>query len=161
MAEIAPSTQGPGEFLAKRRSDRGWTQEEVAERLHLSPSIIKKLEQNQFDDQIPDAFARGYLRNYAKLLGSDQEEVIAAYTQLIGQSKLKNYYEPTTDVKNPEVTGTSINQIVVIVIIAVPIIALIIWYLGRDVVGILSLRPVFRVLGQPLYFSTLQNISAI
>lgn len=133
MVEIETSVQGPGKYLAKRRSDRGWTQEEVAKKLHLSPSIIVKLEQNQFDEHIPDAFARGYLRNYAKLLGTDQEEIIAAYTQLIGQSKVKNYYEPSSTVKNPSDSGTSINQIVVIVLVAIPIIALFIWYLGRDV----------------------------
>ncbi len=134
MAEIDDLTQGqgPGEQLASKRSDRGWTQEEVAEKLHLSATVIKKLEANQFDDQMPDAFARGYLRNYAKLLGIDQQEVIAAYSQLVGLSKVKSHYEPTKTVGNPSANSHSLSQVVTAILIAIPVIALLIWYFGRE-----------------------------
>ena len=134
MAEVEETiAAGPGQTLAEGRKQKGLTQEEVAKKLHLSASVVDKLENNQFDDQIPDAFARGYLRNYAKLLGIEEQEIIASYTQLIGQSKLKNYYTPTTTVGNPSSAGVSANQIVVALIIIVTLLVIAIWYFTQSV----------------------------
>ena len=134
MAEVEETiAAGPGQTLAEGRKQKGLTQEEVAKKLHLSASVVDKLENNQFDDQIPDAFARGYLRNYAKLLGIEEQEIIASYTQLIGQSKLKNYYTPTTTVGNPSSSGVSANQIVVAFVIIVTLLVIAIWYFTHSV----------------------------
>ena len=134
MAEIEKTMlSGPGETLANGRNNKGLSLEQVAEKLHLSVSVVKQLEINQFDDQIPDAFARGYLRNYAKLLSIDEEEVIASYTQLIGQSAVKNYYSPTKTVGNPSTKGVSSNQIIIALVAIVILLAGAIWYFAQSV----------------------------
>lgn len=134
MAQVEETNiSGPGETLAKGRKKKGLSLEEAAEKLHLSPSVVNKLETNQFDDQIPDAFARGYLRNYAKLLGLDEEEIIASYTQLIGQSMVKNYYSPTKTVGNPSAAGVSPNQIVIALVVIVILLVAAIWYFTQSV----------------------------
>lgn len=132
MAEVEHTmTSGPGILLEKARKKKRQSVEAVAAKLHLSPSVVEQLENNEFEDEIPDAFARGYLRNYAKLLGIDEEEVIASYTQLIGQSKVKNYYSPTTTVGNPSKTGIASSQIITAVVIVILLVAAIIWYFAR------------------------------
>jgi len=132
MAEVEHTmTSGPGILLEKARKKKRQSVEAVAAKLHLSPSVVEQLENNEFEDEIPDAFARGYLRNYAKLLGIDEEEVIASYTQLIGQSKVKNYYSPTTTVGNPSKAGIASSQIITAVVIVILLVAAIIWYFAR------------------------------
>lgn len=124
--------EGPGALLAKAREDHGYTQAEVATRLHLSPSIIRKLEDDDYDEQIPDAFARGYLRNYAKLVKLDQQVVIAKYSQMIGSSMVKNYYEPSTEVGSPHKGMQTLNQIMIWIVVLVIIIIITIWFMGRE-----------------------------
>lgn len=64
--------------LRKHRLESGLSTEEVAQRLHLSTSVVETLEQGDVPDHVHDTFARGYLRNYAKLLGVDAEPIIAS-----------------------------------------------------------------------------------
>lgn len=132
MVEVEHTmTSGPGILLEKARKKKRQSVEAVAAKLHLSPSVVEQLENNEFEDEIPDAFARGYLRNYAKLLGIDVEEVIASYTQLIGQSKVKNYYSPTTTIGNPSKAGIASSQIITAVVIVILLVAGIIWYFAQ------------------------------
>ena len=131
MAEIEEKVTGPGNKLAKARRAAGFSREEVAEKLHLSIGIIRQLENNEYDEQIPDAFARGYLRNYAKLLELDPQEIIARYSQMIGSSMVKNYYEPSQNVASKPMT-TPLAQIVLWLVIVVVIVVASIWYMSGN-----------------------------
>jgi cytoskeleton protein RodZ len=133
MAEVDEKlAQGPGTLLADARKEAGLTQEEVADKLHLSAGIVRKLETDDYDDQLPDAFARGYLRNYAKLLDLDQQEVIAQYSQFIGSTMVKNYYEPSTEIGSPQRGMQTINQIMIWIVLAVIVVIVAIWFMSRD-----------------------------
>lgn len=72
--------------LKKSREANGWTVEEVAEKLKISASHLYALEDEQVDIASLDPFKRGYLRNYADLLGVD----------------VSNYAEILSEVKSPE-----------------------------------------------------------
>lgn len=48
--------------------------EEVATRLHLKPGIVQALEQGQYQHLPSAAYARGYLRSYARLMKLDTED---------------------------------------------------------------------------------------
>lgn len=64
--------------LRKKRIESGLTTNEVAKQLNLVPKVLESLENGEIPDHIGDTFARGYLRNYAKLLGVDAEPVITS-----------------------------------------------------------------------------------
>jgi len=89
---------GPGELLTAARKKLKLSKAEVARQLNLSPSVIEQLESNQYTDQLPDAFIRGYLRTYARAVEIDEEQVIAIYTQNIGLEIVRNYYVPSKDI---------------------------------------------------------------
>jgi len=80
------------ELLAQLRSARvarGWDLAQAAQKLHITSTQITALEEGRFDELPGAAFARGYLRNYARLLDLDVERVLAAYDRYQGSSGLE------------------------------------------------------------------------
>ncbi len=73
----------PGELRAGREG-RGWTVSEAAERLRISPAQLRALEEGRYTDLPGPTFVRGYLKNYARLLGMDPELVLQAYARMGG-----------------------------------------------------------------------------
>jgi cytoskeleton protein RodZ len=69
----------PGALLRAGREKAGLSIEQVAEKLHLLQSVVNQLEKDCYDRIRGDTFVRGYMRNYARLLGIDANEVIGRY----------------------------------------------------------------------------------
>ena len=67
---------GSGARLAAARAELGMTIEDVAEELRLSPRQIQALEEEAYERLPGPTYVRGYLRNYARLLGLSPEEVL-------------------------------------------------------------------------------------
>jgi len=76
------TVDGPGSQLRKARERKGLEQAKVAAQLHLSQSMIQALEWDDYEKLPAAVFVQGYLRNYARLLGVDEEAVISAYQEL-------------------------------------------------------------------------------
>lgn len=69
----------PGELLRQSREASGLSLQEAATKLHLHQRIVEALEHDD-EAQLPTPiYVRGYLRNYARLLGLDSAAVLAAY----------------------------------------------------------------------------------
>jgi cytoskeleton protein RodZ len=66
-----------GERLASRRKSLGLEQKDVAQRLKLPGMVINDIESGQID-RLSGLYRRGYLRNYARLLELDPDELLAA-----------------------------------------------------------------------------------
>lgn len=62
--------------LRKKRLEHDLTVEQAAKQLNLVPSVLESFENGQAPEHIGDTFSRGYLRNYAKLLGVNAEPII-------------------------------------------------------------------------------------
>jgi cytoskeleton protein RodZ len=73
---------GPGSQLRKARERQGLEQAKVAAQLHLSQALIQALEWDDYEKLPSAVFVQGYLRNYARLLGVDEDAVISAYQEL-------------------------------------------------------------------------------
>jgi cytoskeleton protein RodZ len=71
----------PGAALASSRMAHGLTVEQVASRLKLAVFQIKAIEANNFDVLPGAVFARGFVRNYARLFSLDAELLLAAMVQ--------------------------------------------------------------------------------
>ena len=73
---------GPGAQLRKARERLGLEQSKVAAQLHLRQSIIQALEWDDYEKLPSVVFVQGYLRNYARLLGVNDDAVIRSYQDL-------------------------------------------------------------------------------
>ena len=77
----------PGALLRAGREKAGLSIEQVAEKLHLLQSVVNSLEKDCYDRIRGETFVRGYMRNYARLLGIDDDEVIGRYNKRSGPAR--------------------------------------------------------------------------
>lgn len=70
-----------GEILKKRREELGQDLKEIAHILKIRYDYLKAIEDEAFEKLPVEVYAKGYIREYAKILDIDPEVVIKAYTQ--------------------------------------------------------------------------------
>ena len=87
--------KGPGERLKSAREALGFTPWDIANQLYLAEKVILALEEDDYETGPGPAFARGYLRSYAKLLRLSPEEIIQSFESL-GVHKLPQEEVPKT-----------------------------------------------------------------
>ncbi len=75
-----PTTEsGTSQDLRAAREARGWSLRQVAERLHITEAQVKGLEEGDYTALPGAAFARGFLKNYARLLDLNPEPLLKTY----------------------------------------------------------------------------------
>ncbi len=79
--ESRPNGIGPGDRLQAARIEQGLSVEDVANRMHLSISVLESIEENNFDDITAPIFVKGYLRAYARIVLLSEEEMIQQYIE--------------------------------------------------------------------------------
>jgi cytoskeleton protein RodZ len=72
----------PGAMLREARNALSLSQEHIASRLNLKVSLVQNIEEDLFDPSMPVTFNRGYLTNFAKLVGVEVEDILASYDAL-------------------------------------------------------------------------------
>lgn len=77
----------PGFKLKTSREARHLSIEDVADKLHLRPSVIADLESDVIDHSISMTFTRGYVRLYARYLELEPEPLLAEFDQLANPGK--------------------------------------------------------------------------
>lgn len=68
-----------GELLSRARHERGFTVEKLSGLTRIDTRFIKALEENNFSTLPSVTFARGFVRNLAKALDKDPEEMLAVF----------------------------------------------------------------------------------
>jgi cytoskeleton protein RodZ len=69
--------EGPGARLKRAREAAGLSLDQVAQQLKLAPRQVKALEDEDFAQLPGRTFARGFVRNYARLLNLNGDELLA------------------------------------------------------------------------------------
>ncbi|MEM7401266.1 MAG: RodZ domain-containing protein [Pseudomonadota bacterium] len=90
-----------GALLVNARNSASLSQIDISEQLNLPQNTIKALEKDDFD-ALPEAtYIRGYLRNYARVVGINADHLIATFDQQHVQEpivstpvKSKQSYDP-------------------------------------------------------------------
>lgn len=72
----------PGQQLKQAREAAGLSQSDVANKLRLSTSYVRALEEDDYKRLPEPAFVRGYIRNYARLVGLPGDELASLYQQI-------------------------------------------------------------------------------
>ncbi len=76
------NTPSPGAMLKARRETLGLSQQDIADKLFLKAKQINDLENDIIDEKSSVTFTKGYVRNYAKQLGMNSQEVIEAFEKV-------------------------------------------------------------------------------
>lgn len=72
--------QSIGERLEETRKRKGISLREAAEATKIRSDYLGNIEQNQFDFELPEIYKRGFLKNYARYLQLDPENILSDYT---------------------------------------------------------------------------------
>ncbi len=139
--EPAPATvAGPGEQLRQARAARALSVEAVAAQLRLSPRQIVALENDDYDGLRGATYVRGYLRNYARLVGAPVDEVLASHARSLERAQPETAVVSLTP---PERQVTSRDQqvrLATFALVAALVGLVLIWWHGRERSGLDTVR---------------------
>ena len=118
-----------GAILRQLREKKNLTIAEVAGQMRLDPRLIEALETEDYKIFAADTYIRGYLRNYAKMLGINGDEIIALY-----QSNAPPPPEIIPNVKHPTQISSSDKPVKLFsyLITLILVLLLIIWWRQSD-----------------------------
>lgn len=91
----------PGQRLRAERTRQGLSEQDVAARLHLSMSYLRALEADDYDRLPEAAFVKGYVRNYARMLGLPGEELVAQFKALVREEQRDQLVSPVHTMAPP------------------------------------------------------------
>jgi curved DNA-binding protein CbpA len=80
--EISADTEFSGALLRRLRESAGATHDDIAELTKISKRYIKALEANDFDTLPAPVYVRGFVSEYARVLGLDAKAVSRSYVSL-------------------------------------------------------------------------------
>ncbi len=73
-----------GALLVEARDNLGLNSKNIADQLNLAIDIIQKIEESDFEQDIPVAFIRGYVKSYATKVGLDTGPLLSEFDKLAG-----------------------------------------------------------------------------
>lgn len=87
----------PGAILAAARQELKLTVEGVANELHLRPSVVMDIEDENYEEFSSDVFLKGYFRSYCRLVGLHEARMV----ELL-DNQLKNLVEQKRSIEKTE-----------------------------------------------------------
>ncbi|MFV0597808.1 RodZ domain-containing protein [Shewanella sp.] len=88
-----------GTVLRTAREQMGLSIADTAVKLHLRPGIVENLEADDFSNISSSTYVRGYVKNYARMLGVDNaliEACLARQVPLVTQPTMQSFSRKTT-----------------------------------------------------------------
>ena len=80
--------QSIGERFEEARKRKGISLREAAEATKIRSDFLGNIEQNKFDFELPEIYKRGFLKNYARYLKLDPENILTDYhAHLLSKSR--------------------------------------------------------------------------
>src|SRR5258708_27703078 len=73
-----------GESLKRDRELRGVTVEEISSATRIAARFLRAIEGEKWEQLPGGVFNRGFVRAVARYLGLDEENIVAEYTQAVG-----------------------------------------------------------------------------
>jgi cytoskeleton protein RodZ len=93
----APRTLGAA--FAAERERQGLAPAEVAQRLHMSPTQVEALEREDYEHLPKGTFLRGFVRNYAKVLGVEADPLLALLEGATPRQPAPRIVVPTQNIR--------------------------------------------------------------
>lgn len=137
----APEVIGPGAMLKQAREKLNLSSADIAQKLHLKVVNIETIESDNYDENISVTFTKGYLKLYAKQVGVDESDVLAAFekqnTKTKEPAKLQSFSRRVARQANDD-RLMLVTYLVVAVVIALVVIW---WFQQSDNESVSSLLP--------------------
>ena len=111
----------PGTLLQETRESQGLSVPDAALALKVTESYVRALESNDYEHLPQATFVRGYLKNYAKLLGLNADEIVGAYDQHMdtqGDVFRKPNVEKSIKPLRAHSTPSPVNALILILVIS-------------------------------------------
>ena len=80
----------PGALLKAGREEQGMSQREAADRLNWMPDYVSVIEGDNYEKLRNPAFARGYVKAYARLVGLNADELVASFDRIRADNASNN-----------------------------------------------------------------------
>lgn len=81
LSSQADALSSPGPLLKHEREAQGMSRREAADRLNWMPDYVAVIEDDSYEKLRNPAFARGYVKAYARLVGLNEETLLAAFDE--------------------------------------------------------------------------------
>lgn len=96
-----------GNWLRREREAREVSLAEIADVTKISKSYLQALEEGRFDVLPAPLFAKGFLREYAKYVGLDPDEVVNSYLTAMRESEPESSSDETSPTRRDSFEWTS------------------------------------------------------
>jgi cytoskeleton protein RodZ len=99
VADNPPPPPPLGQLLAAERERQGLARADAAQRLHMSVWQIEALENGDYSRLAGGTFLRGFVRNYAKVLGLNAEAALTALAHTAPRGPAPGIVVPTQNIR--------------------------------------------------------------
>lgn len=82
-----------GAFFKKMRQEKGWSLEKVSEETKILLSILKNLENDEYENLPPPVYLKGIIKEYANFLKLDKEKILKLYQKSNGRNLSSGKYD--------------------------------------------------------------------
>ncbi|HEY5790055.1 MAG TPA: helix-turn-helix domain-containing protein, partial [Gammaproteobacteria bacterium] len=125
--EPAAPPASPGQLLREARERAKQSLGDVAAQLNLTVTVIDALERDAYG-QLPSAvFVRGYIKNYARLLGLPATDLVAQFDGQRAPDEPVNL-RPRSMLPEPQQRGPLLRNLVLVLLLVAAVGGL--WWLG-------------------------------
>lgn len=83
--ESREAEKSPGEMVREARRSLGLSLADVAAMTRIPKAMLRHLEEDRYDEYSAEVFARGHLRNYAREVQLEPEQVLKAFDRRTGR----------------------------------------------------------------------------
>jgi cytoskeletal protein RodZ len=119
----------PGTLLRKARLAQGMSEREAADRLNFMPNYVAILERDDYKALRSPPFARGYVKAYGRLLGLDEQHLLAVFDQ--AQPTLPAAQEKRIETRPLQLQRTGLGVVIGLGVLLLVVLALWWWEEGR------------------------------
>ncbi|NMP15957.1 RodZ domain-containing protein [Thalassotalea sp. Y01] len=132
---------GPGAMLRQARELMQLSQEEIGDQLNLRVSLLQEIESDQYSGKTPKTFIRGYIRNYAKLVNLDDNDIVARFDRvdhgLQGTGDMKSFSQST----RKKAENNRLMLVIYLLIFSMFVLTIVWWWQQTSSTTALSLAP--------------------
>lgn len=121
-----------GAWLRSQRKIREVPLGEIADATKISVRYLEALEQDRFDVLPASVFAKGFLREYARFVGLDPDEVVNSYITAQQASLEPEANVETEPTSSPSKQGKNNWVLIVTLLVALALIAFLIYWGGNQ-----------------------------
>ena len=119
-----------GKLLRDAREAKGIAIEDMAEKLHLLTDVVRGIEQCDFEEMPSRVFVRGYVRNYARLVGLNAQEMLDKFDQAHPEDLSHLKIDKTPHLPTDSPAASRFAGVVTWVTVLAIVILFVVWWYG-------------------------------